>query len=227
MADTVYETTIANYGTVIGALSENTPDTPYTVRITDIENLTNSNLRNAINNAGRYVNIKWTEGSVWTGVIASDMFYDCASLTSIDTSPFTNVTSANYMFGNCTGLTSIDTSPFTNVTNASNMFSNCTGLTEIDISPFIRVTNVKNMFKDCTALVGIKYNENTESDSMTSYINSLEGITKTVNPDPKLGVRTNTLPSVLEALKPNTKTTPYHIHIYDPGNITAGLKLNV
>lgn len=135
MADEmIYETTIANYESVIGALPENTPDTPYTVRITDIENLTTSNLRFAISNVGRYVNIKWSENSVWVGTNALYMFYGCTELKEIDTSGFTKVTNASYMFYGCTGLTEIDTSPFTRVNSASSMFEGCTGLTDIYIT---------------------------------------------------------------------------------------------
>src|SRR5574344_435738 len=80
------------------------------------------------------------------------MFYNCAGLTSIDASGFTNVTNANGMFNGCTGLTSIDTTAFTNVTNANGMFNGCTSLKSIDATTFTNVTNADAMFADCTGL---------------------------------------------------------------------------
>src|SRR5574344_2451264 len=106
------------------------------------------------------------------------MFYNCAGLTSIDTTAFTNVTNAICMFQKCTGLTSIDASGFTNVTNANGMFNGCTGLTSIDTTAFTNVTNADYMFNGCTSLKSIymydcKFNLSSEPTSNNNFMTSV------------------------------------------------------
>ena len=133
--------------------------------------------RNMFWNCASLVSI---DTSVFTNVTdASGMFYECTSLTSIDTSVFTNVTDAWGMFNGCESLTSIDTSVFTNVTDAGGMFDGCTSLASIDTSVFTNVTNADSMFFACTSLTSIDtsvFTNVTNADSMFYGCSSLTKI---------------------------------------------------
>src|SRR5574344_713289 len=83
---------------------------------------------------------------------ASNMFYSCTELTSIDTSGFTNVTNAYSMFKYCAKLKSIDTSKFTNVKDAGSMFESCINLKDINMLFGKNLKNFKrydDMFEGC------------------------------------------------------------------------------
>ena len=91
------------------------------------------------------------------------MFFGCASLTSLDLSNFNtaNVTSMMNMFHGCASLTSLDLSSFntSNVTSMYYMFGYCTNLTTIYAGSGWNtdaVTSSGNMFYNCTKLVGGK-----------------------------------------------------------------------
>ena len=87
----------------------------------------------------------------------TQMFYNCAALTSIDLSTFntSKVTAMNGMFNMC-GFTSIDVSGFdtSKVTTMAAMFFSCPKLTSLDLSNFdtSNVTNMQQMFYYCIAL---------------------------------------------------------------------------
>ncbi len=149
-------TTIANYENNVSSLDVNTSSTPYDIQITDIENLTTNNLKTAIINAGKFVNITWSENAVWNGTDATEMFYECSPLTSIDTSPFTNVTNVQSMFYECSSLKEISTISFGKVTNAREMFAGCSALTNIDLRCFINLTNALVMFSKASVLTEVK-----------------------------------------------------------------------
>ncbi len=92
---------------------------------------------------------------------ASDMFYGCSSLISLDVSNFdtTNVTNMGFMFSDCTSLTSLDVSKFdtSNVGWMNFMFSDCTSLTSLDVSSFdtSNVTTMELMFSGCSSLTSL------------------------------------------------------------------------
>ena len=93
------------------------------------------------------------------------MFYDCSSLTSLDTSnwSFSNGVYMSEMFHSCSSLTSLDTSNW-NVTllSAYNMFYNCGSLTSLDLSNWdisnlgtsigTNTQALSNMFRGCRSL---------------------------------------------------------------------------
>lgn len=89
------------------------------------------------------------------------MFYNCNSLTKIDTSNFntSQLTSTASMFLRCTSLETIDLNHFdtSKVVNMNNMFRECSKLAEVNISNFntSKVTNMNYMFSRCFALTTI------------------------------------------------------------------------
>ncbi len=85
-------------------------------------------------------------------------FSDCTSLTSIDLSACTSLSSiGNVAFFNCTSLTSIDLSACTSLSSIGNVaFCDCTGLTSVDLSACTSLSSIgKSAFKDCTGLTSI------------------------------------------------------------------------
>lgn len=93
----------------------------------------------------------------------SNMFYNCTSLQSLDTSNWnlSNLELAYNMFYNCTSIQSLDTSNWnlSNLIEGANMFYNCTSLQSLgDTSRWgslDKVTTVQYMFYNCTNLVSI------------------------------------------------------------------------
>lgn len=89
------------------------------------------------------------------------MFYDCASLTSLDISHFNtvNVRSMACMFYNCASLTSLDVTRLKtdNVTDMSSMFATCTKLSSVDLSNFKTesLQYMGSMFDGCFALLSL------------------------------------------------------------------------
>ena len=88
----------------------------------------------------------------------SGMFYNCASLETIDVSGFdtANITNMSSLFSGCSSLSSLNVSNFntSNVTNMGAMFYGCSSLTTLDLSTFnvSKVTMMGGMFSTCTNL---------------------------------------------------------------------------
>jgi surface protein len=88
----------------------------------------------------------------------SNCFYNCSSLTTLDTSSWvlSAVTSMYQCFNGCSSLTSLDTSSWvlSAVTNMSNCFSGCSSLTTLDTSSWVlsAVTNMYQCFSGCSSL---------------------------------------------------------------------------
>jgi hypothetical protein len=80
--------------------------------------------------------------------IPDNFMYFCHPLTSIDMSPFRDVTEVGHHFMfQCDSLIAIDLSPFRNVTKVGgNFLSRCVSLTSIDLSPLSNVTNMGEGF---------------------------------------------------------------------------------
>ena len=161
--ETPIKTPFIHLDTLLTQLPENTTETPYEVEITEItEEQCKGNptaeegtLQYVLHqNSTKYVGLSFTDfpsDLTYTNY----MFWECTSLTTIDTSGFTNVTNAIQMFHGCISLTSIDTSGFINVTGAVSMFYSCTSLTSIDTSAFTNVTSASYMFWECPSLTSI------------------------------------------------------------------------
>ncbi len=92
---------------------------------------------------------------------ASNMFYGCSNLTSVDFSNFdtSQVTDMVEMFYGCSNLTSVDFSSFdtSHVTNMSCMFRFCTSLTNLNLSSFdtSHVESMSLMFDNCSRLASL------------------------------------------------------------------------
>ena len=88
----------------------------------------------------------------------SGMFYECASLESLDLSGFDTsaVTSMSYMFYDCVSLADVDVSSFDTsaVTAMSYMFTACESLAELSLSgfDFANVTDMEYMLAGCSSL---------------------------------------------------------------------------
>ena len=91
----------------------------------------------------------------------SNMFFGCASLTSLDVSHFdtSNVTYMGGMFETCQYLTNLDVSHFDtgNVTNMAGMFGYCASLNNLDVSHIntSNVTDMGGMFNFCASLTSL------------------------------------------------------------------------
>lgn len=89
------------------------------------------------------------------------MFYNCQSLTSLDSFSFDTslVINMRAMFFNCYSLTSLDVTTFdtSKVRNMEYMFHSCSSLTSLDLSNFdtSAVTLMNNMFNRCGALTSL------------------------------------------------------------------------
>lgn len=92
---------------------------------------------------------------------ADNMFYNCASLTSLDVSNWntSKVADMRNMFEKCNNLTSINLSNWdtSNVTDTQYMFSECKSITSLDLSGWdlSKVTDMGNMFNGCSALTSL------------------------------------------------------------------------
>ena len=95
--------------------------------------------------------------------IGSSAFSDCYNLISIDLSNCSNLTSIGgfLAFANCSNLTSIDLSNCTSLTSiGSQAFWNCGNLTNIDLSNCENLTNIVNeAFRYDTSLNSVTLNE--------------------------------------------------------------------
>lgn len=117
----------------------------------------------------------------------SYMFYESASLSSLDLSGFNtaSVHDMSNMFYYCTSLTSLDISSFntSNVTNMDSMFESCSALVLLDVTHFNteKVTSMKSMFNYCPSLVsldvsGFNTEKVTSMESMFSYCSGLTSL---------------------------------------------------
>ena len=122
-----------------------------------------------------------------SGTSCQEMFYDCASLISLDLSDF-NTSKVGYMtdmFFRCSGLTSLNISNWDthNVLSMNYMFCGCSSLQELDISSLDtrNVTTMRSMFASCQSLRYIDVStlntsKVTDVSFMFSRCSSLESI---------------------------------------------------
>ena len=104
----------------------------------------------------------------------SNMFYLCASLTTIPLLDTTNVTNMFGMFYNCTKLQSIPELNTSNATSMGYMFFSCVSLTTIPLLDTTKVTDMTRMFYNCTKLQSIPLLECgkvTNMDTIFGYSN--------------------------------------------------------
>ena len=121
---------------------------------------------------------------------ASYMFYECASMISVDVSGLDteNITNMSYMFGACYELAYLDLSRFNtkNVTNMSHMFSCCGDLQKLNISSFNteNVTDMSYMFEQCYSLSSLdlsSFNMNNVTD-FSDIFSECNNLTKVYTP---------------------------------------------
>lgn len=171
------DTTAANLSTYLSGLAENTKDTPYDINITEATssdfngssasdtsiqaviylnkkyvNLTFADTIEKPTNTDNYFRVYLTTDTANKLSLDSSVEVENPYIVSVDTSLFSESTSASSMFAGCSGLTTIDTSNFTKVTNALKMFYKCSSLTSVDASYFTNVTATTAMFAYCTGL---------------------------------------------------------------------------
>lgn len=174
------DTTAANLLTYLSSLAENTKDTPYDINITEAASsdfgggsASDTSIPAVIFLNKKYVNLTFADTIekptntdnyfrvYLTADTANSLSLDSASevanpyLVSVDTTIFSESTSANSMFDNCTGLTSINTSNFSNIESAQKMFYKCSSLSSIDTSHFTKVTQATAMFAYCSSLESV------------------------------------------------------------------------
>ena len=112
-------------------------------------------------------------------------FYDCPSLTGIDSIHNLNtsqVTSMAGMFRFCRKLSTIDVTGFDtrNVTDMSFMFCYCEGLINLDVSNFVtdKVVNMEHMFHTCPlASLNLKNFNTAKVTKMNTMFNSCKQLT--------------------------------------------------
>ena len=107
------------------------------------------------------VDIKSAEINVEGTTNASDMFYGCSNMESVDLSNFdtSNVRYMSFMFCNCSSLISLELNSFDTgkVEKMYKMFSGCSSLTSLDLSAFdtSNVTDMTHMFYECSNLTSL------------------------------------------------------------------------
>ena len=119
--------------------------------------------------------------------IASNMFFNCSGLTTLDLSDWnvSNVEDMGRMFFSCRGLTTLDLSNWnvSSVKTMSGMFYGCSGLTSLTlnwpiINPYaIQLTDMSNMFSGCSSLTTLELSD-LNTTRVTDMSNMFYGCTK-------------------------------------------------
>jgi hypothetical protein len=89
---------------------------------------------------------------------ATNMFYTCYSLQSVNVSGMTAVTNATNMFNGCNSLQSVNVSGMTAVTTATNMFYTCRSLSTVTMTSFASAAAsllADTMFSGCEQMINI------------------------------------------------------------------------
>ena len=161
----VYETTLEEYDTVIGALPANTAEAPYDVVIT-LGEAKPRYLGLKIYQAQRYVNVSFaaqgTSAAIWESAfrgynlssesyVTNPYLINC-DMTNLDCSGIKDMES---LFFYCTGLKTVQLPDLPNLTNAGKMFSACSSLTGVTFASLPKVTTADSMFQYCTSLTGV------------------------------------------------------------------------
>jgi len=127
---------------------------------------------NSIFNDKRFLQaVKFINNAQYTSISTNNMFRNCNSLqsiTNLDTSKVTNMSS---MFYGCTSLRNITNLDTSRVTNMSDMFRDCHSLQSVTKLNTSNVTNMFYMFYDCNSLRIVKeldMNKVTNASSMFS-----------------------------------------------------------
>ena len=128
----------------------------------------------------------WSDAEiVYLPANASNMFYNCSSLTSLNLSRFdtSNVTNMYEMFDGCNSLTFVDLSGFdtSHVTGMRYMFHNCSSLTSLDVSGFdtSNVQDMEGMFYRCIGLTSLDVSgwDTSKGTDMDYMFNGCSGLT--------------------------------------------------
>ena len=148
----VYGVDLANVDTLLNSLDENTIDTPYELKVINIEQSYISLLADKLYQAkDRYVDLRYTIYPYYASIKDQYGFllYDSENLIYPPSLP-EGITSLISAFGGCTNLKEAPTIPST-VTNLSSTFANCRSMTEAPTIPSA-VTNLSGTFSGCTGI---------------------------------------------------------------------------
>ena len=133
--------------------------------------------------------IKWGDllGRLADSIKASNMFYDCKNIESIDLTPFNTKEffDVTYMFNGCSNLKNIIWGDIKfRATRMDGTFFNCQTITSIDTSfldpEYNRTTNIDTMFGQCYALESLDLS-NLKTAAITRANNIVLGCHSLVN----------------------------------------------
>ena len=119
-------------------------------------------------------------------------FRECPSLTSVDLSSLTTISSMyglNSAFYKCTNLTSVDLSSLTTVSAVyamSNSFEGCTSLTSVDLSSLITLSGgsaIQYAFQGCTSLISVDLSSLTTISGNNAMFSAFLGCTSLTSVD--------------------------------------------
>ena len=106
----------------------------------------------------------------------NSMFYNCSKLTTIPPLNISNVTSVNNMFYNCNSLTTVPQLDTSNVTEMSKMFYGCSKLTTVPLYDTSKVTRMEEMFWHCSDLQTVPALECTNVTNMNNIFASCHSL---------------------------------------------------
>lgn len=144
----------------------------------DTENVTN--MTNMFYNCANLTTIPQLDTSKVTNM--NSMFYNCSKLTTIPPLNTSNVTSVYQMFYSCKSLTTVPQLNTSNITDMASMFYNCSSLTTVPLYNTSKVTNMSQMFWHCNNLQTVPAFDCTNVTNMNNIFagcNSLKSILMT------------------------------------------------
>ena len=113
-------------------------------------------------------------------------FYGCTSLTSVNLSSLTTISSSNALssaFNGCASLTSVNLSSLTTVSSNSALseaFRGCTSLTSVNLSSLATVSGtyaLSAVFHGCTSLASVNLSSLTTVSGNSAFGNTFNGCT--------------------------------------------------
>ena len=100
----------------------------------------------------------------------SNMFYKCASITTVPLFNTSKATDMNNMFNGCTSLTSVPLFDTSNVTNMSSMFYKCASITTVPLFNTSKATRMLSMFYNCSSLTSVPLFDTSKVKSMSQML---------------------------------------------------------
>ncbi|MBO5607120.1 MAG: leucine-rich repeat protein [Treponema sp.] len=166
MAD--YQVSYEDFNALLESLPDNTPQTPYSIELTQLTWLNIYNQSEGRLNVGyylrknptKYVQLSISESAEMYG--QDDDIYGHSFLGG---------------FLNCTSLVGIDLAAFSGKIEFGEAFYGCSNLREIDLSPTIHSTSFSRTFEDCTSLVRVTGIHGGESTKPANWNRSFSNCT--------------------------------------------------